>query len=742
MKRLLDPNSQKTHYVFDTESRKLKAQKTELGTKPKLKRSSPFCKLPNETNVHVHHRYLTYQKIWAHQAQAIHSILNLANNDLFASLLRYIRDPIGRKLSVVYLGLSSNTANNLRVFEEFSTYVHAQGDGANVRMVRLNSRVCFNIKTAIREVVKQVVRGYAEKAEKIKDEDGEDDGDDDKEDTEKIKDEENDLDLEDEAQELDKEDEIDVADSDRISYDFGIVEDWAREYMRQMKAADKFRIVVVLEDSDGFSNEVLNQLVQLLCVYSTKTPIKLVMGLSFKKVSGWINANLASKLRTLVSGCKLVAKENKDVGFLVINEILLQNKITAENPLLLDAQLSLIILSRFENSNNSIDSLITELKFAYLTYFYQLPLSALVDPNFQPTSLHFDALRKLPSFKTHMEFLLHTYKTGSEELKKEETRVLIKSLLESDEKLYSLFLEARDKIQQYQNAVMNAVNIIHFLGKGEKHRFQIYKLVTNNQLINSVFLSDVLKRLKLADPEQIIETVDFINSEVIITNVDGILDEDVISLQTTILTDPQNVVEHITKYLHENKNLNMKISDNLFNEVLTINGGSSELDALRPPVTLEENYENLMIHVIRPKHRELLELGLDEPQIYLRNAIVVDKANKKGTEKITGPPLCKLYQVYKDAPVNINIWDFYVAFKLSLSKGDILKELKKNVENATGEEQNTEMVKLVEQAQTEEGWDKLVYAWFVQSSYELLSMGFLREKSKGDYVEKMIWKSL
>lgn len=738
MKRLLDPNSQKTHYVLDTESRRLKAQKRELETQTKTKRSSPFYKLPNETNVHVHHRYLTYQKIWAHQAQAIHSILNLANNDLFASLLQYVRDPIGRKLSVVYLGLSSNTANNLRVFEEFAAYVHAQGDGANVRMVRLNSRVCFNIKTAIREVVKQVVQGYTEKPEKIKDED-----EDDNKEGDKVKDEENDLDVEDDAQELDKEDEIDVADSDRISYDFGIVEDWAREYMRQMRAADKFRIVVVLEDSDGFSNEVLNQLVQLLCVYSTKTPIKLVMGLSFKKVSGWINANLASKLRTLVSGCKLVAKENKDVGFLVINEILLQNKITAENPLLLDAQLSLIILSRFENSNNSIDSLITELKFAYLTYFYQLPLSALVDPSFQPTSLHFDALRKLPSFKTHMEYLLNTYKaSGSEALKKEETKQLIQSLLGSDERLHSLFLEARDKMQQYQNAVMNAANIIHFLGKGEKHRFQIYKLVTNNQLINSVFLSDVLKRLQQADSDQIAETVNFINSEVIKTNVDGILDEDVISLQTAISAYPENVVEHVTKYLHENKHLNMKISDNLFNEVLTINGGSSELDALRPPVTLEENYENLMIHVIRPKHRELLELGLDEPQIYLRNAVVVDKANKKGTEKITGPPLCKLYQVYKDAPVNINIWDFYVAFKLSLSKGDIIKELKKNVENATSEEQNTDMLKLVEQAQTEEGWDKLVYSWFVQSSYELLSMGFLREKSKGDYVEKMIWKSL
>lgn len=39
-------------------------------------------------------------------------------------------------------------------------------------------------------------------------------------------------------------------------------------------------------------------------------------------------------------------------------------------------------------------------------------------------------------------------------------------------------------------------------------------------------------------------------------------------------------------------------------------------------------------------------------------------------------------------------------------------------------------------------WERLVYAWFIQSSAELTTMGFLREKTKGDYVEKLIWKNL
>lgn len=765
VKRLLDPNSQKTHYVIDAANRKVrkvsyvKAENDEQIENDVLEfedfdHKTPFCKLLRETSGHVRHRYSLYEKVWGHQREAIQRILNSANNDLFANLLQYIQDPLLDKLSVVYLGLSSNTANNLRVLEEFSSCVAGRSDGQHIRVVRLNSKACFNIKAAIREVVKQVVHGNTRE---VKGEEGvffnQDEEDEDEEDEDEEPDKKDD-DQEDDVGEAGEAGEADIAHDDqgdqfegdggRISYDFGIVEDWVMEYVKQTKCEGKFRIVVILEDSNGFSNEVLNQLIQLLCVYATKTPLKIVMGLSSKNVSGWINSNITSKLRTLISGCKLVAKENKDIGFQVINDILLQNEITPENPLLLDSQLSLIVLSRFENSNNSIDSLITELKFAYMTHFYQLPLSALVDPNFMPGDFHYDALRKLPSFKTHMEYLLHNYKqmtVGSEEWIK--TNATIKSLLRSDSKLYSLFNEAKATFQSYQNAVMNAVNLIYFLGNGDKHRFQIYKLVTNNQLINSVFLSDVLKRLLTFSLSRVSDVIDFIKSDKIKILIGECTDTDIIMLREKLSdTTSDTVVEHITTYLHENKNLNMKISDNLFNEVLTINGGISELDLLKPSVTLEENYENLMINVIRPKLRQIIETGLDEPQKYLRNALLLEKSGQVRYSRLAGPVLTRLYHVYKDAPVNINIWDFYVAFKLSLMRHEIMKELRKGISQADSEvrQQLKDMVRSADDDDKE--WDKLVYAWFLQSCFELTSMGFLREKSKGDYVEKMIWKNL
>ena len=739
----LDPNAQKTHYIIDPTIRK-KANVAQDSTKPKLDNAnrSPFCKLLHEKPHHVLHRFSLYEKIWGHQLGAIQKILNSANNELFANLLQFIEDPITPKLNVAFLGLSSNTANNLRVLDDFSFYMRSRpAQYQNLRVVTLNSKTCFNVKIALREVVKQVLEGPSRRGteednsvEEQEDENAEN------EENLPVKEDNGDEDFEEAEQE-----EVIEGDGGRISYDFEIVEDWIKDYSKQEKDTEKLRIVVILEDTNGFSNEVLNQLVQLFCVYATRAPLKLIMSLSSKNISDWITANITSKLRTMINGCKLEAKENKDIGFQVINDILLQNEITPDNPLLLDARLSLIVLNRFENSNNSIDSLITELKLSYMIHFYQLPLSSLVDNNFPAETFHYAALRKLPSFKTYMESRMHQLaqmEPGSIEAQKAKDELV--GLLTDDEQLQRLLEKAKSRFQNYQNAVMNAVHIVHHIGGASKEKFQIYKLITNNQLINSVYLSDMLKKLKLLGSKEFLSLVHFINSDAIKERIGNCIDRDIAKLKEELKDDKNKLwVDAITDYLYKNENVNMKIHDNLFNEVLTINGGISELENLSSSTSIEENYENLMISLIRPKLREIIEKGMDEPQKYLRNALVLEHIGQENKSmRMTGPVLSKIYQVYKDAPVNINLWDFYLAFKLSLQQKDLLSEIANAVKTADTETSKM-METLLKDIETDEKqWDKLAYAWFLQSCFELESMGFLREKSKGDYVEKLIWKNL
>ncbi|KAM3122228.1 hypothetical protein CJJ07_000023 [Candidozyma auris] len=723
----LDHSSQKTHYTIDTSQRK-RIKREEIS-------ACPFISHEGESASLTKHRYHLYEKVWNHQLGAIQRILNSANDQFFANLVQFVDNPFPSKLATAFLGLSSNTANNLRTLDEFAGHLYQSGRNQHVRLVMLDSKECIHIKAAMRELIKQVL----EPKSRLQD------------DFIASFDEEQEQDQKTQVEEDEDLDAVDgdVGDGGRISYDFEIVEEWVDAYFNRTNSREHFRIVVVLQDSDAFSNEILNQLVHLLSVYSKTIPIKLIMALSSKGISDWINRNITSRSRTLINATKLEARNNKDICFQVIDNILLRNEITSENPLLLDAQLSSIVLNRFENSNNSIDSLVTEFKLTYMIHFYQSPLSIMVDPDFAPQSFHFDALRKLPSFKTHIEFLLHSFQNLKNEKNDEDAQAMsekINELLTSDQAIYDLFRSARSQLQKYQNAVMNAIHIIHFLSNGEKQVFQLYKLVTNNQLINSSYLSDVLKTIRSFDDARIKRLSQFIQSETIKITIDDVTDEDTLGLKRALSRpgiNSEQLLRLITDYLHENPALNMKISDNLFNEVLTITGGISEMDKLLPKVTIEESYENLMIKLIRPRSKEALESALDQPQQFLKNNLVTSITEKKHkSSKVVGPLLPKLYHIYKDAPVNINIWDFFVAFKSSISKKEILDELKKQISRYVGEFKDQMTNMLNDAAKDDTKWERLVYAWFIQSSAELTTMGFLREKTKGDYVEKLIWKNL
>lgn len=740
----MDPNFQKTHYFLDTS--KYKRRKIEpdlLAPKDSGTHGTVFRVLSEETDEHVKHRFNLYEKVWSYQKSTIEAILGSANIEFFKNLTTYIEEPLSNKLDCAFLSLSSNTANNLRILDEFSSHAkkNSPATDSHIRIVRLNSKVCFNEKSAIKEVVKQVLREPKENdssdhdVHKISLEIEEQKENDDV----TVKDE---TDFEhasdDEEEEIgDEGDEAGEIGGGRILYDFEIVEDWVKSYKKKNETSN-LRIVIVFDDADSFLNDVMNLLLQIFCVYSSKCPIKVVMGLITKNVSNWINSNITSKLRNLILGVKLEAKDNKDIGYRVIDEILLQNIITEQNPLLVSAHLSLIILNRFENSNNSIDSLITELQLSFMTYFYQLPLSALLDPMFAPLKFHYAALRKLPSFKTHIEYSLEKFAKSSLLQDKQ----YIMQLLEDDNQLQLLFEEAKLKFQKYQNSIMNAVNIIYWLCEGRKEKFEIYKLITNNQLINSPFLTDLLKSIKSFDATALKKFEIFLSGDLIVSDATNCTDDDVSLLKLSISGDLITALEGVTNYFNENKCLNMKINDNLFNEVLTISGGSSELDDQLSRFSIEENFENLMVNLIRPKLREVIEAGLDEPQKYLRNSFLSEQTNCDQGKRLLGPSLAKLYQIYKDAPVNINLWDFYTAFKQSMMKREIIQELESNWKDKSDNRNPAIAEYITELKDSELVWDKMTFSWFIQSCFELNAMGFVREKAKGDYMEKMIWRNL
>ncbi|KAL6450769.1 Orc3 Origin recognition complex subunit 3 [Candida maltosa Xu316] len=645
----------KTHYYLqpnttDTSSfqqvfRNLADQSTEFPVD-----TTPFMSLfdGSELPENVNFRFKLYNQVWSHQLSKIQCILNNANDDLFQDLVKFINQQSLQRLSVGYVQLTSNTANNLRILQEFYQYLQ-QRDNYDYKIIILNSKnFTYNIKSILREVVKQFNESCGTKS----------------------------------------------SNSSRINYDLDNIVDWFDE----MKLR-KTKVVLVLEDTNLINNQLLNQLLKVLQSYVGRIPFKILMALSCDTVSSWINVNIANDLRMSIEGYKFKSNDNKSLGYIILNNLFLTPELTEDNPLLINNTLSTIILNRFENSNNSIDALISEIKLCYMIYFYQSPLSILIaqDPS---SKLYIDGLRKLSSFKKYIELRIH------------QGDARVKDLLTQDEAVIKLFQQARRDFAKFKLVIMNAINIIYQLHPNKpKQKFELYKLLINHKLLNSKYLYHSVKDMAKL-PEDVLGRVIFGLTENCKEVVGDLKDDHLIKFIQSLadLNDLKEVGAKIESYF-DNSILTTPLEYMVFHEIFSMNGGIIKERHSRPPL-FEENYENLMINLLRPNLRATLEQGLDGYEVYLKNPLITNKIE----QPVQVPILNHLFKLYKEAPSSINIHDFYLAFKATLSEEEY---------SVPGQD-----------------WDKLTFAWFVQSCHELMLMGVLQQKPKGDYLEKAIWKGV
>ncbi|KAG2736577.1 hypothetical protein G9P44_000667 [Scheffersomyces stipitis] len=693
-------NDQKTHYFVTINSKNRNGNSSSmLGSffetlNPFKKRKTapaedsipktPFLQLFNgqEPPEAVAKRYQLFVDTWKPQLEQIESELNQANNALFSNLLKFI-DESGAKsrLPTAYVQLTTNSANNLRIMQDFNNYLKLQPKFNNTTVINLMSKNCYNIKSTFREIIKQFLE--ANSSDFLQDSDVEE-----------------------------KEDE-EFNIQGRVNYDFDIVRDYCISNIKDLKS---FHILIIIQDTNSMSNHVLNQLIRILHSYCTELPIHLVLGLSSENVGKWISGNLSNESRIIVDGNKFSSNDNIDFGFELLDKLFL-------NPhgmsLILHPQLTTIILNRFKYSNNSIDALIAEIKLVYMIHFYQQPLSLLLSVAPSEISslgpVHLQRLRKLPSFKKHIELNLAS---------KSFNYSFFKSLLTDDAVLVQEFEKASINFGEYQKTVLNAIDIVSYLQKFghnqslTKHKFDLYNMIANNKFVHSVYLNELLKSISKSSELQTKVTNKFLLP--ISSQYQGQYETKLL-LDLSVQKAPEDIIAAFRNYF-KNPLLQKPIEEMLFNEVFTMNGGTI---TQVPEPLFEENYENLMINLIRPNLRSTLEHGLENSNPYLSNPLIVDsESSQKGT---LNPTLTYLFKVYKEAPVNISIYDFYIAFKSSLDRNKIKELLEKEDEV---------------DIDVDEVWEKLTYSWFTQNCFELMMMGLLKEKPKGDHLEKAIWKGV
>ncbi|RLV83088.1 Origin recognition complex subunit [Meyerozyma sp. JA9] len=634
-----------------------------------------------ESEENVRKRHQLYESIWSQQRRRMENIVSSAYDGLLTSLQSYIAEPLlgDQKLPVAFASLGTNSANNLRILNELSQRLES-GTTTHSRVITLNSKNSANIKSALREINRQLL------AQKKNDDNDESD-----------------------TMFGDKE--------GRIAHDFEIARDWCLDYMNQEGVSDvattKLRLVVIIQDADSLNTQVLNQIINVLHIYSSSIPVKLVLGLSSNKVRDWINTTISASLRLAIKGTKFKSQDNKQLAYRILESLFLDPG--NENPLLLDSRLAAVILNRFERANNSLDSLMSEIKLCYMIHFYQSPLSVLTDPDFVPSSQYISSLRKLPSFKLHIEHLVKQFQE-----KQQDNKTVIEDLLDSDESLNSLLDTSRKELQDYHKQLIQAVKLVQtcHLFVSQKHsNLHWYKVLSGGDILNYVSYKELL------------------------THLGSLSEYDAGALQAKLsscvefkgevsgLSSASDLRDSINNYIKKH-GFERSLHSRTFYEVWTLSGGFSERDLIDSP-HVEENLENVMLRLLRPKLRRSLEEALDNPAMYLGD-------NKKDE----GSPIAThLFNVYRDAPVSINVYDFYCAFKQSVPRDSLLQALKSQLYESQAK--NDELFNAIDVIENnEEAWEKASFSWFLHTCHEFVLIGLLKERSKVDFFEKGFWIGL
>ncbi|CAH2354739.1 hypothetical protein CLIB1423_18S02608 [[Candida] railenensis] len=765
MKR--DVDSQSTHYWLKRPKKSsLKASsyphKVHHEAAPQTCPDCPLSILIGgaEPTEHVKLRYDLLQSTWNVQQQKIEKILQNANIELFDNLVKFIStsqrldSTITRgKLPVGFLQLGSNVANNLRIFKEFGQYLRESQEESDLdyRIVNLSSRTCANIKATIREIVKQVTEDNVKEGEdeedEEEDEEEEEEDDDDEDDQEKAEeDDENGTKAEKTTKKY----------HGKISYDFDIIHEWCEEYFAgegKNASTTNLRIVIVIQDSDALPNQLLNQVLKLIHSYSKLIPMKLIVGLSSinSNISTWLNNNLSNELRIGIKGSLFRTVDNKMLGHSICNDLFLRYSSEEEDTheisldsLMLSPDLISTILNRFQNSNNSIDSLVSSFKLSYMVYFYQSPLVSLLSPKFNGKFLHLytDLLRKLPSFKRCIEIKLDQSE-GDED--KEKTHQEIVDLLTQDGPLMDVFHESVKKSKLEKLMLINTMNVLYHLQdrkkfKNFKEKIDIYQLIATRQIFSSFYLTNLFNSISMITTEQI----RFLTEE-LPTKIGNIVDTNFEQYQNDIrkLENGSDRREKFLKYTKRYLKIYLAHKQLPLYEVFTILGGSVQPAKME---VLEEKSKNLIIDLLRPELRAILEMGLEDSRSYLSNDLIQEELGSPISLRDPQPIITKLFQVYKDAPVNINIYDFYCAFRQTFEKHRDMTYLIDSITNDNIGSLSPLVADLEEirdgKDTKDEQWNKISFAWFLQGCFELIQMGIVKEKPKGDYLEKVIWKGV
>lgn len=634
----------------------------------------------------------------------------------------------GARIATAVVLPGANIANHTRFFKQMKTELSGL---PNVHLVSIATKDCVNFKTALNHIVKNLT----EKSTDL---------------------------LADEDFKYDR----------RLRYDLEIVADWCRRRVRsdpEITSLNDLRIVISVDDADSFDVTILSDLFRMLSSYGSHIPVKLV--LSVATSIQVYEEKLPRSVIRLLDGRAIVVENAVDGLVTIVKSTLLQRYQVQD--LMLGPRLFSSIMSRQKESMESIDSYLSALKYTYMTHYYSNPFSCLhtlvvSDDEKQTrenvsdylTPSHINALRLLSSFRDHVE-----------SLKPSLDAVLLESLLTDDDLMIDLVISAINKFEDYKSHLLYSLNLIFIIinailshGSQESAKkfedvqlLDLYPLVLNGELCDTELFAELETELASSGPDVLglvlLELQNFAFPSRFVDLATSISEnytqklaemvksadlDDIVSSTSSKDTPSSEARQALKSYAI----LAREISGLVFEAIR---------DSIKP-------YRSMLFHeafvadtaklhenVVSPTQRGALEMALSNPKHYWGETSADHYiAKTSGTEAEGNPDftvnesalehtdmsymghdphICILYTLYRESSVFVNLYDWYTSFKSIVRKPIEL----------TPEQQ----------PKSEQEWEKMTLAWFIQGVAELKMIGIVRDsKRKFECVEKAVWRGL
>lgn len=659
---------------------------------PTKQTDTPFVRLlqGKEPVVNMQRRFDLYETNWAKQQELIDEVLLESDRERLVSLKKFLYDPAPSTFSIAddsewrvptaLMNLGSNIANHARLLNQVYDFLSKDGE----LVVRLNTAVCNNIRSAIKLISYGLVSAL-----------GRDNN------------------------------QSTGSDSDNSDKDAPLI--FTSKVYRNLPDLEELidqvgpdqTVSVLIEDADSLPTTTLTQLLKTLWHASIKYKnVRLVVGISTPLM---IFQEKIPRLLLNILRTKSFQVDNSDEAISTIMEHLLLNINDTYNSLVFEPRLVLYFLKL--KSQIGISQFYDYMKLIYLNHYYSQPLSILWTDNFSGIELtddYFDAFKRLQSIR-------------SREVT-EEIADLYDGILANDTGKIASHL--RLNLNRLINWRYNLKNLIDFLNymqesfydlKIWKNNLQLFALIFDkydydnvyNTVDNFDFLKPILLNMANVDLDSVNRFIDTVESNEQFEFLLG--DEPLQHVNSAKEAESftHSLNDKLTRQLRE-----LNLDDQPFKEICCVG--------------LE--VKDLLKNAFNPSVREVTTDALLSSRSYLNNSVHSKPMDAEPME----PTSILMYRLYREAGVVINIYDFYRAFQNSLTNRDaICRSLLTKLAHGTKEQKsNRADIQDIIEDESSEAWDKLTLSWFLKGLVELEMLGLIKQGRNSECIEKLVWKGI